>query len=558
MLLTRDLIKDVENKNQIEMLKKVNIPDFTKCIAQFSGLQIRNVSEEVIKDYLLTWARNKERFYLLLDKKLKIDIPFKYSNTGNDGTERRNKYRELSKKYPLFSLWIEYFEDMKENKINGDFYGFYGLKQRIKELFPYFNIENSKITHFFKSCLNAPESLINDIAAIYENNEIEANHTISIDPVDMMLASENPYDWNSCYRLELDNSSSHADGCLAAVLDTQSLITYVWTSEGKFKLYDTYDFKSIRYYRMREWIAISDNMHSVHFNVVYPGKDNYNNAFLKILREIVENKVASYLDVENVWRKYSFSNYEQEENGTEDGSIYIRAERVNGEYGYSEYDSNYVYTLKGFKHEHIGVYDEEIKCPCGCGEVLPGSSSDNEYNGAGFICDNFEEAYEEEGTYCDYLEDYCEYVGECCRENCEDCEHWREYHPVCELDEDVECSNYTWSMVDDGIAMPNEEHCRGCECWDRCHSSKQQNEEDRLTVNVSQEQEGLDFGSQVPTVSSASLCYNGNPLTIASCDDTNGIIEKLKNLVDNKMICVNDSLIELQQALAKLIEGWED
>ena len=52
MLNKNDLLKDA-NEKYVPMLKEVNIPDFTKCIAQFSGLRIDEVKEEVIKDTLL-------------------------------------------------------------------------------------------------------------------------------------------------------------------------------------------------------------------------------------------------------------------------------------------------------------------------------------------------------------------------------------------------------------------------------------------------------------------------------------------------------------------------
>ena len=55
MLKTLELIENVEEQ-YVPMLKLVNIPDFTKCIAQFSGLGINEVPNEVIKRYLVTWA----------------------------------------------------------------------------------------------------------------------------------------------------------------------------------------------------------------------------------------------------------------------------------------------------------------------------------------------------------------------------------------------------------------------------------------------------------------------------------------------------------------------
>ena len=129
------------------------------------------------------------------------------------------------------------------------------------------------MTHFFKSCLQAPDELVTRLGRIWEHETITGTHTISIDPVDMMLASENPYDWQSCYRLETFDGGSHADGCLAAVLDDSSLITYVWNREGKYSLYNRYDFKKIRYYRMRQWVSVSPSQNSIHFNDIYPRKN---------------------------------------------------------------------------------------------------------------------------------------------------------------------------------------------------------------------------------------------------------------------------------------------
>ena len=154
----------------------------------------------------------------------------------------------------------------------------------------------------------------------------------------MMLASENPYGWESCYRLAIDNDSSHADGCLAAVLDDSSLITYIWNREGEFSLYDTYDFKKIRYKRIRQWISISPKMNAIHFNTPYPGKFNYPNDFCKLLREYAEDVVCNYIGEENMWANNNRLN--------------IGCERELP-YGYSEYDYDYIYVLSTDKDERI-------------------------------------------------------------------------------------------------------------------------------------------------------------------------------------------------------------
>ena len=98
MLLTKNLIENVDEK-YIPMLKEVNIPEFTKCIAEFSGLQITQVSDSQIKDYLLTWARNKYRFYKLLGNSLRADREIEYKKMRND---IKAEVSELGKEFHLY------------------------------------------------------------------------------------------------------------------------------------------------------------------------------------------------------------------------------------------------------------------------------------------------------------------------------------------------------------------------------------------------------------------------------------------------------------------------
>lgn len=443
MLKTEELIKDVD-EIYIPMLKLVNLPDFYKCLSCFSGLGITYIKDDVVKEYLETWARNKYRFFQMLGNKLRVDTDFKFIKTGED---YRNVFKDLAKKYPAYALWLMSFNTMKKNKVV-DYYDI-GTSARImiEEIFPDLALYGSTITHFFKKYLNASDELVTDIASIFENNEVQANHTISIDPVDMMLASENPYNWSSCYRLELEREDSHADGCLAAILDSTSLITYVWNNEGKFKLYDQFSFKSIRYKRMRQWIAISPDFSTLHFSSIYPGKDDYDRDFEKQLRDIVETKVAKFKKVENTWRK------------AYDGDI----ERKYY-YGYNEFHYENMYALKGEKTESFEVYTEKIKCLCGCGNMLPGSDDGEEsYNGDGFIAENFNA-----DVYCEILDEDCpNHVCECCESECCDCPHWQHAHPVCELNSNIECMNcLEENITNEGVALCNPDMCEDCPYWD--------------------------------------------------------------------------------------------
>lgn len=61
MLKTVDLIKGIDEK-YIPMLKMVNIPDFYKCMAQFSGLPMDSLDDRTMQIYLTTWAEHKYKF----------------------------------------------------------------------------------------------------------------------------------------------------------------------------------------------------------------------------------------------------------------------------------------------------------------------------------------------------------------------------------------------------------------------------------------------------------------------------------------------------------------
>ena len=456
MLSKENLIKDIE-KEYIPMLKEVNIPDFTKCIAQFSGLHINKVCDDVIKTYLLTWAKNKYRFYQMLGNKIKTDVPIQYDSQELNVEE---KFNEIRKEYPAYALWLDDFKRFDKNKIFMRHLS-YQSERVIAELFPHCNLEGSSVTHFFKKYLQASDELVTKLGRIWENQTIEGTYTISIDPVDMMFASENPYNWTSCYRLENDSCGSHADGCLAAILDDSSLITYIWNREGKFSLYDNYDFKNVRYFRMRQYISIAPNEKAIHFNKIYPGK-KYSNDFEKQLRIIVEDLVNK----DAVW--------------THNQDYHTNCSRENP-YGYNEFCYDYIYKIKDYIYKTKDSediqwysYNEQILCPCGCGGYLPGNddaeNGDGEayqYNGEGFIEENFY-IEEPEGEYCEYIDDYCE------DEDCTNCIYWNRCHPVCELDGESECGRVDEANTDcfnvyDSNIVHCGEHCEGCPLYHEHH-----------------------------------------------------------------------------------------
>ena len=463
MLNKTELLKEVEEK-YIPMLKAVNIPDFYKCIAQFSGLHINKVDDKVMKEYLLTWTKNKYRFFVKLGNKLRVDTKIEYKD---ENTDTSLKIRDLEKNYASYALWLEEFRHTESNKIHEREVS-WNIRETISRLFPECRLEGCSLTHFFKSFLNAPDNLVNDIGRVWENQIVEGIYTVSIDPVDMMLASENPYGWVSCYRLALDNDGSHADGCLAAILDDSSLITYIWSSEGKFSLYDEYQFKSIRYFKMRKWISVSPDENAIHFNLTYPGKSSYSKDFEKSLRAIVED----IFNKDAIWKK-------NEATG-------LRCKRLYP-YGYSEFSYDSIYRIKDAETKDWLVYNEQILCPCGCGDYLVGSHDAEDdrgvvyvYNGEGFIAENFD-LEENEEDWCEYIQDYC------CHQDCRNCEIWNRCNAVCELDVNESCPNSEEAMDEDSFDPVEDNvvhcggHCENCEFYKR---KMQEMEEEAETLDI--------------------------------------------------------------------------
>lgn len=463
MLNRKDVIEKLESKYH-PMINQISIPDFYKCIARFSGLRIQDVSDDAMLNYLTLWTKNKYRFFEMMGNKVRIDTPFDYENVDKNVSQ---DYKDLSKEFVVYMPWLNCFSNHKENKIDVNKLSWDAINL-LDNAFPNLKREGMAITRFLKSYLNAPDELVTKVAAIYENEKISATHTISIDPVDMMLASENPYDWRSCYKLDTYDSDSHADGCLAAILDSSSLITYVWNNEGEFTLKDsTFSFKSIRYKRMRGWISIDNTFKYLHFNAIYPGKFSYPEELLKRFRDIVETLVAKHNGFTNKWRKLNSDNY------------YCSVDCWRDlPYGYGEYSHTYIYIHESVNEEtryQWNVYDENIICPCGCGSYLPGSDDNDgiRYNGDGFIAENFSEEY-----WCESADDYCscQYGSYECRE-C-GCGCWRNDHPVCELDHTEECDSPDWynDNVDDGIAFCTPEHCATCPLY-KLHHPEEESEE---------------------------------------------------------------------------------
>lgn len=454
MLKTIDLIEGAKEE-LVPMLKEVNIPDFTKCIATITLQKIDRVNESMIKKYLLQWAESKYKFYKMLGNKIKADYPIVYLKSTD---EISADLISLGKEFPAYYPWLFNCRRVLSNTMTASSIG-WEQECWIRETFPSFKWEGCSLTKFFQSYLSAPKELVDKIGRLYENNEIAATYTISIDPVDMMLASETPYGWTSCYSINnAEDYDKHFDGCIAAVLDTSSLIAYVWDKEGKFDLND-FHFKSIRYKKMRHWFSIAPDFNAFYMNEVYPGKCDYDQKFKKVLRNVIERVICDYTKEENKWKQQ-----------IDDDNIWCQRKYP---YGYEEYDNDKNIFFRGEIEGRLRwfVYDVPVLCPCGCGYQMPGfysgeaaEDTSREYNGNGFTC----KGVKEEEYWCSYAEEYCS----CDPDNedgcCDGCLAWMQAHPVCSIDRAMDC-RYPDDVceINEGVAHACKEDCKHCPMWQK-------------------------------------------------------------------------------------------
>ena len=82
MLKTNTLIEKLGEEYR-PMVQSINIPDFTKCVAQLAGLNIQSISDKTIEEYLILWAMNKKYIYDMLGA-IKVDMPIDYKDESKD------------------------------------------------------------------------------------------------------------------------------------------------------------------------------------------------------------------------------------------------------------------------------------------------------------------------------------------------------------------------------------------------------------------------------------------------------------------------------------------
>ena len=373
MELNLEYILNRTDEKYHKMIKEINFNNFINTIKIFANDEyLDNLS---VLYYLTKWAENKYWIYEKMGG-LSKEIIINYT-ASNFATE---ELKALYLKYPLYSLWLK--EILKvDNKMSPTFWTEIVFKDR--------KFGDMKVTTFFKKYLAAPEELITDISKLLNSCKLKGTYRLSIDPVDMMTAACSNYEWSSCYNIQKSHQgTNHSDGCLAAVLDSSSMIGYVYTKTETVEdvLGNIVDLPQKK---LRHWINLTADARAMHIAKTYPNKD------VDVpMKDCAQILVSEIFNMPNDWSK-------------NEGTDYTTKRKYD--YGFNEFKG--ALYMNTPTDERIICYNEKIVDPLEHERWLPPSDEIN-YCGYGFTLNNFEDC-----DYCEicdnwYVEGYCSHCDE--------------------------------------------------------------------------------------------------------------------------------------------------
>ena len=283
---------DTPSDEEIEkMISLVNLETFSNMIKARCSMEgwpakevNEKVTEDVIKNYLKTWAVNKYRFYKLFGDKLYIEEQVEVKKTQDT---YREVVQNLRHKYPLYAGFLDHvsISDIEKNAMSGYSNDLLFEDSRIKK-----KMKFTKVAALFND-----NDFNMDISKMYQDKNMKSIR-ISIDPCDYLTVSVNKNGWRSCHNF-FDGEYRNAG--LALLNDRTSLVAYSYSVEDyKYKSYK-FEF-SWNSKNWRQMIYVSETNSSIIFSLPYP---NSSPELEDNVRRILEDRMSSYLDVPNIWRK---------------------------------------------------------------------------------------------------------------------------------------------------------------------------------------------------------------------------------------------------------------
>lgn len=288
--VTTEIPENIEE----EMIAKVDKNKFSKILAGSFG--IRTIDLKGVDKLLEQWAKAKKEMYLLFGNRLKISKQIETKITEDDARAMLN---DIIAKYPAtFPIMKSIYpseiinNSMEHNPLNE-------------------NWSNAPIVSYKKG-MKASKY----ISEVFKNKDLDVEFSkivavgksvgiidISIDPVDYATMSMNKSGWQSCHSLHKDYDSRLAfgewsGGTISYMVDEATIIAFRHSDT----IFD-YEYNGIKFKEYsknwRELLYYDKVTHSFTANRQYPSD---NEEVAKEVRNLFEETIATYLDVENKWK----------------------------------------------------------------------------------------------------------------------------------------------------------------------------------------------------------------------------------------------------------------
>lgn len=280
-----------------EMIKLVDVKKFTNIIRarlikdnKITGIE--SLTDEWAKNYLLTWAKNKFKFYKLFGNKLTLEIDV---DVKPDNNEMMRKWQEIREQFPLLEPIFNQIGDSTiiENNVRrpGDYAIWRGFFKdtRVKE-----NMSFTKFISLFEN-----QKLEMEVSKLYQEKG-KGHLVISINPIDYLTVSINASQWDSCHHFM---KGAYRNAGLSYMNDKTSLVSYRSDREVKYE----FEGKKFEWNTKcwRQMIYVAEQNSTMVFSRQYP----YESEELSFhIRQLLENAVATYYGGQNKWKIFNKKN----------------------------------------------------------------------------------------------------------------------------------------------------------------------------------------------------------------------------------------------------------
>lgn len=281
--IDKDTLKEeMKSKVDVKKVKKILSLCFMKPQKDFKGI-----------DKLLDqWAENKYKLYDMLGRTLRLEKEIEFDATASDWYDKRT---EIMREFPgtfgiLRNLDWTCFKDNRYSTFDSDFEREYMPQAK----------DGMKLTRFISMAFKN-EKLDTLLSQKIDETRIKGVITISIDPIDYLLMSINRSGWQSCHSLHEGNGREfgcYSGGVFSYMTDTCTAISYRHSPQeveykinnGRFTEYSK---------NWRECLYIDTESGNFVASRQYPREDV---VIAKFVRELLEEQIAKYFDIENHWK----------------------------------------------------------------------------------------------------------------------------------------------------------------------------------------------------------------------------------------------------------------